>query len=70
MATVREGNAPVLVVVDVQVGVMNESWEAPRVISNVSRAVERARAEGVPVVWVQHADENLPKGDLAVAMGA
>ena len=26
MATLREGNKPVLLVVDVQVGVMNESW--------------------------------------------
>ena len=57
MATVRQGNAPVLLVVDVQVGVMRTAWEAPRVIRNVSRAVERARAEGVPVLWVQHADD-------------
>ena len=62
MATVREGNKPVLMVVDMQVGVMNESWDAPRIVGNVSRIVERARAEGVPVIWVQHADENLPKG--------
>lgn len=27
MATVREGNTPVLVVVDVQVGVMADAWE-------------------------------------------
>jgi nicotinamidase-related amidase len=62
MATVREGNRPVLIVVDVQVGVVNDSWDAPRIVKNVSRAVERARAEAVPVIWVQHADENLPKG--------
>ena len=62
MATVREGNRPVLLVVDVQVGVVNNAWDAPRIIKNVSRAVERARAEGVPVIWVQHADENLVKG--------
>jgi nicotinamidase-related amidase len=62
MATVREGNRPVLIVVDVQVGVVNESWDARRIVKNVSRAVERARAESVPVIWVQHADENLPKG--------
>jgi len=62
MATVREGDAPVLIVVDVQVGVMNEAWDAARVIRNVSRVVQRARAERVPVIWVQHADENLPKG--------
>ena len=62
MATVREGNRPVLVVVDVQVGVMNDAWDAPRIIPNVARAVERARAEGVPVIWVQHSDTDLLKG--------
>jgi len=41
MATVREGNKPVMVVVDVQVGVMKEAWEAKRVITNIARAVER-----------------------------
>jgi nicotinamidase-related amidase len=61
MATVRAGNKGVLLVVDVQVGVMKEAWEAPRVINNVARAVERARAAGVPVIWVQHsADELIP----------
>ena len=61
MATVREGNKAALVVVDVQVGVMREAWDASRVVGNVARAVERARAESVPVIWVQHADEDLPK---------
>ncbi len=62
MATVREGNKGVLIVVDVQVGVMGEAWDAARIIKNVSRAVERARAQGVPVIWVQHADEDLVYG--------
>jgi len=62
MATVREGTAPVLLVVDVQVGVMRDAWESPRVIRNVCRTVERARAEGVPVLWVQHSDADLPEG--------
>lgn len=59
MATVRTGNKGVLLVVDVQVGVMKEAWDAPRVIKNVARAVERARAEGVPVIWVQHSADDL-----------
>ena len=59
MATVREGNKPVLLVVDVQVGVMRESWDAPRVIRNVARVVERARAQGVPLVWVQHSSPEM-----------
>ena len=62
MATVREGNKSVLLVVDVQVGVMKEAWDAPRVINNVARAVDRARAQGVPVMWVQHAHEQLAHG--------
>ena len=62
MATVREGNKGVLLVVDVQVGVMRESWDSSRIIGNVARAVERARAERVPVMWVQHADKDLVHG--------
>ena len=45
MASVREGSKSVLMVVDVQVGVVAEAWEAPRVVANVARAVERARAQ-------------------------
>lgn len=62
MATVRAGNKAVLLVVDVQVGVMSESWDAPRIIENVARAVERARAQGAPVLWVQHSDKDLAYG--------
>lgn len=64
MATVREGNKPVLLVVDVQVGVMRDSWDAPRIVKNVARAVERARAQGVPVVWVQHSSQELVSESL------
>ena len=61
MATVRNGSKAVLMVVDVQVGVVQSAWDRARVIENVSRAVERARAQGVPVVWVQHGDDDLPR---------
>lgn len=62
MATVREGNKSALLVVDVQIGVMAECWDAPRVIANVSRVVQGARAAAVPVIWVQHSDHNLAHG--------
>ena len=65
MATIREGDQRVLLVVDVQVGVMNEVWDAERVVKNVARAVERARAQGAPVIWVQHADDELAYGSPA-----
>lgn len=62
MATIREGKCSVLVVVDVQVDVVRDAWERSRVIDNVALAVERARARGVPVVWVQHEDDGMPRG--------
>jgi nicotinamidase-related amidase len=65
MPIVRPGNQPVLLVVDVQVGVMAQAWDAPRVIANVRRAVARARAQGVPVVWVQHEGADLPRDSAA-----
>ncbi len=65
MAVVREGNKGVLLVVDVQVGVMNDCWDAARITNNVSLVVECARGQGVPVIWVRHADENLACGSPA-----
>ncbi len=62
MATIREGNKPVLLIVDMQVGVVSEVWDAPRIVGKVARAVERAREAGVPVIWVQHSDEELVYG--------
>jgi nicotinamidase-related amidase len=59
MATIREGNRAVLLVVDVQVGVMRNAWDSARIIKNVAVAVEAARRQGTPVIWVQHADNEL-----------
>ena len=59
MATVREGNRGALIVVDVQVGVVKDAWQAARVVGNVARAVERARLLAVPVLSVQHSDQEL-----------
>jgi nicotinamidase-related amidase len=51
-----------LLVVDVQVGVVAEAHERDAVVANVGRLVDRARGERVPVVWVQHSDEQLARG--------
>jgi nicotinamidase-related amidase len=32
-----------------------------QVIANINKLVEKARSENVPVVWVQHSDEGLPR---------
>ena len=62
MAKVREGHQGVLLIVDVQVGVVQEAWDAQRIVGNIDRAVQRARSQGVPVIWVQHGDDELVHG--------
>ena len=61
--TDREGTA--LLVIDVQNGVMAASQDSEAVVDRIAGLVERARAEGVPVVWVQHTSEDLPRGSEA-----
>lgn len=63
MATVREGKKTALVVVDVQVGVMENAWDAPRIIQNINSVVDKARQQKIPVIWVQHADDELIYGN-------
>jgi nicotinamidase-related amidase len=62
MAIVRTGNRSVLLVVDFQVDVVKDCWDAARIGANVARVVEQARARGVPVLWVQHEDDDRPHG--------
>ncbi len=59
MAFVREGNRTALLVVDVQIGVMQYVWEPDRIISNINRAVEKAHEQGIPVIWIQHSNQEL-----------
>jgi isochorismate hydrolase len=48
-----------LIVIDVQNGVVAKAHNRKGVIENINALVERARAEAVPVVWVQHSSDNL-----------
>lgn len=58
--TDRPGTA--LLVVDVQRDVMAASIRAQEVTDRIVGLVDRARAAAVPVVWVQHSDDDLPFG--------
>ncbi|RXS64760.1 isochorismatase family protein [Streptomyces sioyaensis] len=51
-----------LLVVDVQKGVVEGVHQRDVVVANVASLVERARRERVPVIWVQHSDEELTRG--------
>lgn len=48
--------------VDVQKGVVARAHQRDTVVANVASLVERAREARIPVVWVQHSDEQLTKG--------
>ncbi|HEY5058286.1 MAG TPA: isochorismatase family protein [Gaiellaceae bacterium] len=62
MTTLENRPNTALLVVDVQNGVVEGAHERDSVVANVGSLVEKARRERVPVVWVQHSDEQLAKG--------
>jgi nicotinamidase-related amidase len=61
MTTLPDRPQTALLVVDVQNDVVAGAHDRDRVVANIDALVQKARAEGTPVVWVQHADEGLPK---------
>jgi nicotinamidase-related amidase len=54
-----------LMVLDVQVGVVAEAHKRDAVVANIGTLIDKARQEGVPIVWLQHSDEHLAKGSDA-----
>jgi nicotinamidase-related amidase len=62
MATLENRPNTALLVVDVQQGVVEGAHERDAVVANIGHLVERARAERVPVVWVQHSSKGLVRG--------
>ena len=62
MTTLPDRPNTALLVVDVQNGVMGASVNSKTVIANVGSLVAKARALQVPVIWVQHSSEELPRG--------
>src|SRR5689334_7593221 len=62
MTTLANRPHTALVVVDVQNAALERAHERDAVVANVGSLVEKARREGVPVVWVQHSDEQLAQG--------
>ncbi|MEW9528402.1 cysteine hydrolase family protein [Microbispora sp. NPDC049125] len=62
MTTLQSRPNTALVVIDVQNGVVEGAHQRDTVVANIGGLVEKARREGVPVVWVQHSDEHLVRG--------
>lgn len=61
MTTLNNRPNTALLVIDVQNGVMASSINRDSVIANIKSLVDKARAEDVPVVWIQHNDKGLPR---------
>lgn len=51
-----------LLVVDMQHGAVDAAHNRAEVIENINTLVARARAEAVPVIWVQHSDDGMKVG--------
>lgn len=55
-------NQTALMVIDVQRDVVANALETGRVVENINSLITKARAKGIPVIWVQHSDDFLVKG--------
>ena len=67
MTTLSDRPNTALLVIDVQNGVVADAHQRDAVVANISTLVDEAREERVPIVWVQHSDEQLEKGSEAWA---
>jgi nicotinamidase-related amidase len=61
MTTLNDRPNTALLVIDVQNDVVAGAHNRDAVVANIATLVDQARAEGTPVVWVQHNDDNLPR---------
>ena len=62
MTTLPNRPRTALIVIDVQNGVVDGAPKRDDVVANINDLVGQARAQDVPVIWVQHNDDGLPRG--------
>ncbi len=65
MTTLSDRPNTALMVIDVQKGVVADAHQRDVVVANISMLVDKARDEGVEIVWVAHSGEQLEKGSDA-----
>jgi nicotinamidase-related amidase len=51
-----------LLVIDTQHAIPAAAAGRDGVLANIGGLVGKARAEGAPVIWIQHSDDGLPQG--------
>lgn len=62
MTSLTERPNCALVIIDMQVDVLRRAHDVDRVVANINTLIDKARAENVPIIWVQHSDDGLPAG--------
>ncbi len=62
MTSLTDRPKTALLVIDMQRGVVAEAYDVDRVVAKINALVDRARSEDVPVIWVQHSDDEMPQG--------
>lgn len=62
MTTLSDRPNTALMVIDVQKGVVAGTHQRDAVVANITTLVDKAREEGVPIVWVQHSSEQMKIG--------
>ena len=65
MTTLADRPNTALVVIDLQNDVIANAYRRNEVLGVVNALIARARSAHVPVVWVQHSDEDLERGSEA-----
>ena len=65
MTTLTDRPNTALMVIDAQRGVLAGAFDVDRVVDNIAELVDRARAASVPVIWIQHADDEIEHGSEA-----
>ncbi|MEU9986403.1 cysteine hydrolase family protein [Streptomyces sp. NPDC048045] len=62
MTTLPDRPNTALLIIDVQNGVVAGTPNRDGVIANINTLLTKARTAGVPVIWVQHSDDELKEG--------
>ena len=65
MTTLTDRPNTALLVIDMQQGVVGGAHDLDKVVANIDDLVDRAHASDTPVIWIQHADDELERGSDA-----
>jgi nicotinamidase-related amidase len=60
--TILPGSRKALIVIDAQNVILKDCYERDLKVAKISEAIVKARAAALPVIWIQHSDEDITVG--------